>query len=576
MLLTLFILVLIGFLTAFLSSQGTLSAILELAIAFFASLLALALYEILAPLLDSWRPDYSRGVCFLGLFFVSFSIVRFASDRLISKNVVLPAWLDRTLAGVLGLCASLLIVGTTITGIEMLPLPERLLALSEPTTAEFVSQHPFPANLVTGIYTLVSGRGLLGTRLDSVHPDLGLELTGYRHTVTSGARQALSPDLIQVNDVFDADEALKAACRLTSDPGKKILVVRTTIEKGSTQPKVACDVTTSGDLLLLTPPQVRLVAAIGTEVLMAPSAKAAPSEADRRAMIANAIGYRQYYPIGVIRGAKYDPLDLAVGCVSDEFAGERMSHDWVFAVDEKALPTLLEIKQGGRVSLDGKFRGAPPKPIDKANIGIRSIDQHASGVNVLVRYNNAPSANARVLVVRVASPKRQTGNLLDTAFDNLTTKAKFCRETTGGWTPSGTPPNVPGEAELDRYANSIRDLSNAAPDQPILWSVVLPALLNSSLLPKPEGNVAASAHCFNDEIVPRMGRPLVEGKTDAAGRIPEASLPAGDYLLLVTYQTDKLFAVVSYDLKLNAKETKPVTIDLTPLNAKTVFHIQLP
>src|SRR4051794_14881757 len=114
-------------LTLFMATQGMLSALLALITATFSSLLAMALTEPLEFLVGKISMEYQRGVTFLALFMLSFAITRIAADMLVPKNIKVPTLVNRALGGGIGFFTALIVVGTIVLGLEMLPLPTSLL-----------------------------------------------------------------------------------------------------------------------------------------------------------------------------------------------------------------------------------------------------------------------------------------------------------------------------------------------------------------------------------------------------------------------------------------------------------------
>src|SRR5271154_4434405 len=206
-------LLLILLVAAYLGNQGVLSALLALITATFASILAAAYFEPLQGVLAGWRPDYARGLTFLLLFFLAFSGCRIAADMLILKNLRLPKIIDRAIGAVVGLFAGLVIIGSILVGIQMLPLGTNLLGYDRfggangMQTYEDQGNGPVPTpnglaagsdiwlmpdNFTVGIWNLALGKALGGNQsFASVHPNFLVESYGYRQTVQAGVAAAL-------------------------------------------------------------------------------------------------------------------------------------------------------------------------------------------------------------------------------------------------------------------------------------------------------------------------------------------------------------------------------------------------
>src|SRR6185369_11751111 len=94
------VLVLIVLITLYLSTQGMLSSLLALATAMFSSILAMGLMEPLQGIIaGAWRGDYARGVTFLILFLVLFSVTRVVADLVVPKNIKVQLWVNRIVGG---------------------------------------------------------------------------------------------------------------------------------------------------------------------------------------------------------------------------------------------------------------------------------------------------------------------------------------------------------------------------------------------------------------------------------------------------------------------------------------------
>src|SRR5438270_145266 len=117
------VLVMIFLIAGYLATQGMLSSLLTLATAIFSSILAMALMESMQGLIGKYQPSYARGTTFLVLFFLIFSFTRVAADMAVPKNVKLSRLVNRLAGGVVGFFTALVVVGTLLLGIEMLPLP---------------------------------------------------------------------------------------------------------------------------------------------------------------------------------------------------------------------------------------------------------------------------------------------------------------------------------------------------------------------------------------------------------------------------------------------------------------------
>lgn len=336
MILSLIVLLVLVLIALYLATQGPLTAVLTLAAGMFSAVLAAGTYEALAGLMSNWHPDFGRGVMFLGVFWLSFSILRFVSDMAVPKDVKLPIWVQRIVGGGVGVLAGWIIIGSTLTGIELLPLPESIGGLGNVAAGvepgQVKVERSWSTSLVTSLFYTACGGGLDGTAFASVHPDLGAEVVGYRHTVGSGARTSLAPGLVSVRSHATLSTAEVQRLQIQMETGgRPLLVVRTSVDMGNEQTSVSWDSSDKGQVFLASTTQVRLVTG-------------------------NTQGQtRQYYPIGLLEnGRQFKPLDIAKGYTADDYANNKVAHDWVFAVDEGQTPQFIEIKYGGQAKLEGQ------------------------------------------------------------------------------------------------------------------------------------------------------------------------------------------------------------------------------
>jgi len=102
--------------------QGFFSATISVILVAVSVLLAFSFYE---PLLDMIKPgkmaDSGHGMVLLALFAIIYLILRIIFDGVVKGNVRVPATLDKVGAGIMGLIAGVLAVGTVAVAAQMLP-----------------------------------------------------------------------------------------------------------------------------------------------------------------------------------------------------------------------------------------------------------------------------------------------------------------------------------------------------------------------------------------------------------------------------------------------------------------------
>src|ERR1035437_7719577 len=115
--------------TAFFATQGLLSAVLAFITGAFASILAMGVFEPLQGMIEAYWPGLARGVTFLIVYVVIFAVCRFGADYAVPKKLKLPKIADTVGGGIVGFFAALVIVGTSVMGLEMLPVHTTILAI---------------------------------------------------------------------------------------------------------------------------------------------------------------------------------------------------------------------------------------------------------------------------------------------------------------------------------------------------------------------------------------------------------------------------------------------------------------
>ncbi len=243
--------------------SGALSSILALIAAVFGSILAGALFESLQGVIAGYRPDYARGFTFLILFLAAFAVCRFGADFAVPRNIKLPKLINKAIGGVFGLFTGLVIVGSILIGIQMLPFGTAILGFDrfggdsgmqgdgQGAVATGSNIWLSPDRFTLGFWNLALGRSLGGDHsFASVHPDLLAESYGYRNTVFAGVTPTLPPDLMKLDSTWvSTDAGVLTAFKIT-DPGKAAAVVRAEITSNAEAPKISVNHAANGDILL--------------------------------------------------------------------------------------------------------------------------------------------------------------------------------------------------------------------------------------------------------------------------------------------------------------------------------------
>ena len=544
-LLPLVALLVVVFLTVYLANQGALSALLLFISALFAGLLALGLHEILGSVMESWRPDYARGVMFLGVYFLTFSILRFTSDSLVGKNIVLPIWMDRVIGGFIGLFAALLIVGTTVVGIELLPVQEAIfgehsMVEINPGSADqtgasrsglspmAIPQGMARAMLAAGSDHAMGGGGLAKSFSD-LHPDFATELTGYRHVVQTGSHTTLPADLLDVGSAYVATADTAKHYGLPQAPaGRQLLIVRTLIKKGPGQPDGSEDV---DGCLRLSTSQVRLVST------------------DARGNVS------QNYPIGYLhQGTVFTALSLSTGHLVDTYNTKNEAvYDWVFNVDESAAPAFIEVKQSARVAVAAKLAGKPVSPLAA---GEYPPVRRGGTLQIVVPADpTSPAADITVWVLRSTVARREIDKVVEAAGDTIQSKAAVWDDSMGG-------KGAPHRYDFTQQMDAVRNVNLMAPDGYAQWDSVLRILLTSQLTRDGPGNLTSLPEYFNSTIARMLDASPTRVKkyvTDIKGETPSEEFAPGTYLVVVARKFPKAFRVWMTEANVQREQTLKVS-----------------
>lgn len=547
MILNLLLLVLILLTTAYLANQGLLSSLLALATAIFSSVLAMALMEPAQGILGKYQPNYARGGTFLLLFLLAFAVTRVVADIAVPKTIKLPRLINRVSGGIVGFITALVVMGTLLLGIEMLPLSNSLLGFDRfpgekvmqgDEAGEVAAQTNVwfsPDRFVLSIWDGAT-RGLSGAKTwRSVHPDLSAESYGYRNIVHAGSQRVLPADLLDVPEVWATDNAGELQQRgisgLTLKSGKRVVMARTVIKKGETAPHVSFD---SDVNFRVAASQVRLVT-------------------NRQ---------RQYYPIGYLdQGRRFVETTLDLGHVVDDYVAPRGSNDavatedWVFQIDADEKPALLEMKQLARVELESKVKNSPSAPLAAASYPQHPWLKDLCSVAVTFDPKGAATWSGRVYVLKAGAVHKDVDSPLSSAFSKLEDIDTNVRNGTNGWKAAGQP-GVPSADSIHRiYDNVGKKLKVDQDTVQVQWSSVMQVLLYGQLTPNGQSNLETLPRFMENDVVniwkDIKGNMLVgTAIADQSGKATIERLQPGQATIVYTLQTDKGFYVWTDDRNL--------------------------
>lgn len=256
---------------AFWSFQGVFSAAIMLVETIVALMVAFGYYEPLAGLVTEYIPEYANGSALVVLFAGTLTALRLLTDKFIPNNVQFPMPVDRAGGGLLGLLTGLLLIGTTLTGVQMLPLGPAPLGFQrvsfDPPGRRAVWLNP--DGFAVGMASLLSTGRFGGEPLERAHPDLLGELATTNMGFQVESRRLLPPNSVVVKNYWQVDaidsvtqtqqgETWKRdfAKSPPEDSSRKYMIVRLAID-GVAADKT--DGTSEPSVVRFTPVQFRLV-----------------------------------------------------------------------------------------------------------------------------------------------------------------------------------------------------------------------------------------------------------------------------------------------------------------------------
>ena len=553
-------LVLILLIAGYLGNQGTFSALLALIGATFGSLFAAAMFEPLQGPIAGWRPDLARGITFLLLFFLAFSACRIGVDMLVLKNIKMNKIVDRSIGVFFGLFAAMIIVGSTLVGLQMLPLGTVLLGYDrfggdtgmrvdgDPTAvAAGTNIWLAPDNFTVGLWNLALGKSLGGgVGFANAHPNFLVETYGYRQTVAAGANTALPKELLEVPVAWQSsDPAILKELNIT-DPDKAVVMVRAEVSQGGDPPKSAVNMGTTGDAakayFFITPTQIRLVT-------------------DKP---------RQYYPIGYLeRGTSLILTPYDSGQIADDMPKDKTKvvEDWLFEINKDEKPKFVEVKQLARVALADVMKDQPAHPEAASAYAPRTSRAEQSTLIVQVNAEGAKNDGVKVYVLSQSTTLRNANSIIGPAYDD---NLAHLKDIEGGnqtvWLAAQGKPGVPNSGEMNAAWRILQNLRNKAPEDTVLWHDFLQYMFVGASTPDGVRNLVVLPQYFEDKVVPLITPAIIaQGVTDASGKVELKEIPKGTFDIVAAAKSDKAFYFWVLAKPVQAKTAE--SVELTAQNA---------
>ncbi len=492
--------------------------------------------EPLAFLVGKWRLDYAHGVTLMVVFLVAFLLTRIAADALVPKNIKLPRLINRTAGGVFGFFTALVVIGTILLGVQMMPLPRVILGYDRfpgdntmqaegVTTGELTKKSSgilfAPDQFVAGIWGMVAGKSLGGNMYwADVHPNLVAELYGYRNSVVKGSARALAPSLFTVQGAWASNEPKDLEGLGLSPEGSrnKLVMVRVKVDKGDKE-------NNSND-----PPDDSYFRISATQIRMM---------TDKG---------EQYYPSGYLeQGRRFHPLPLDTGHLVEDYANGSIYEDWIFLIPDSEAPKSVEMKETARQDVTVK----PGKPLALQASSYPPLAYLKDLSNIAVKFDAGKQKleSAYVYLIDSSSPLTVMESELNPAYQNVSKIQNYISQNSNGWSHDKQAPGTPDPSLYrNAYINGQR-MTNDQPDTPESWVQALPIILAGQASPDGQENLRTYRDFFEEHMKPlwnnaKGGKALHGGDAaDASGNAEIPHVITGNYLIVAVMNTDKGFYV---------------------------------
>jgi hypothetical protein len=242
--LNLLVLLMLMLITFFQSLQGLFGALLLLVLSVISAVVAFGFYEDLYKgLLAQALPGEGQAVALMVLFLVTLLVLRLIADFGIKGVVTFPQKLDRLGGAVLGFFVAMVMTGTTVTAIQMLPTDQQVLGFQRyqvtgnnklTTQGVWFGVDRFAVSLAGTILDgSLAHRNPREGIFEDLHPDLLADLDARR---SAGVPYPSAPGSVslKIQHVWSPDRVLAAdgKTQLNPEAGGKFLAVQAAISGG--------------------------------------------------------------------------------------------------------------------------------------------------------------------------------------------------------------------------------------------------------------------------------------------------------------------------------------------------------
>ena len=256
------VLLMIVLVTAFWAYQGLFSSVIMFIETVVACMIAFLYYEDINAV---WEGSISPGIglplALMALFLIVLLGLRTFTDKFIPGEVKMPLYVDRAVGGACGFFTGLILIGTALISIEMLPIGSSVFGFERFTTDDEgnVEEHSFmlsPDRFTAGLVSMLSNQRFGGENpFFRARPDLVLELDSGRAGPQTEARVYLPPKSLVVKNYWEAPQIDLVRQSLdgntlvrkfeTQEPigvGKKFIVCYVNIDAAAASPEDSPDI----------------------------------------------------------------------------------------------------------------------------------------------------------------------------------------------------------------------------------------------------------------------------------------------------------------------------------------------
>ena len=172
--------------------QGLFSALIMTILTIISALAAFGYFKPLAIALYPHQPAHADGGALIAVVVITLLVLRLIFDKLIGGNVILGLWADRIGGGVLGLITGMIMVGTLVIAMQLLPFGEKVITFQpyDDTLQRDQSLFPFNCDVFTLGLVKTASAGSLKSMVDfeKDNDDMLLEAYCSRNTAWKNGR----------------------------------------------------------------------------------------------------------------------------------------------------------------------------------------------------------------------------------------------------------------------------------------------------------------------------------------------------------------------------------------------------